>query len=726
LPVRADAVRQQGWDEAWTRWLAERVPLTAQDGGKVVKASPLWADIFPAERKVDALDFTPRFGATFAPVRLVHAEVGPDIDANLVRSVARHELVRRSVTRGRLVVIGLDALDWSIVDDLAKRGLMPKIAGLLNRGTQALENVPAPLISPVVWTTIGTGVPPEVHGVLDFLEADPAGGPPRPTTSRARKVPALWEMAAAAGRTTAVIGWWATYPAQAPPGGTVYSDRLTEQLLGLSSRVPGLADPPVAENAAGNLAVHAHDVTPAMLAPFLRVDAGELSTVLSRTNAWDDPIGGLAKLVAATLTIERLTSRELDRGTNMVFSYLEGTDTVGHLFGPYRPPALPNTDPALARRFADVVDRYYAHVDEWIGTVVARLGPQDTVVVVSDHGFAWGADRPRVPAGTHTATAEKWHRPEGVFLAAGPAVRPSATRNRMGVLDVAPSLLALADLPPGTEMPGRVPEWLLRAPERDSGVHYAALLPPVKAPQAELPPEARKELLAKLRALGYIAGGGETTPTETGAPGPSQPSGVPAIPAPAFDRAEARRLNNLAISRASSGDGSGAEQALRQAIAADPTFASAHYSLSVVLRQAGNLDESDREFWRAVEAGLPDVEMAITRLALDYRERGDVARGLAAFTEGVRRFPDSGKIWLNYGVYLGELSRFSDARRCLEKAVKLDPTNPSAHLNLAVALLSLNETDAARRSLAETLRLDPANEQARAELERLGGPPGRR
>ena len=58
--------------------------------------------------------------------------------------------------------------------------------------------------------------------------------------------------------------------------------------------------------------------------------------------------------------------------------------------------------------------------------------------------------------------------------------------------------------------------------------------------------------------------------------------------------------------------------------------------------------------------------------------------------------------------------------------MKLDPNNPSAHLNLAVALLNLNETDAARSSLAETLRLDPANEQARAELERLGGPPGRR
>jgi Tfp pilus assembly protein PilF len=725
FPVRAEDVRRQGWEGSWEAWLSARIAVTAEQSDRILRASPLWTEIFPADAPEPPVDLTPQLAAAFAPLRLIRASVMPEVDSGSVRALARSELARRSVKRGHLVVLGLDALDWDIVDELVKRGLMPNIAQLLRQGAQAVEEVPAPLISPVVWTTIGTGEPPEVHGVLDFLEPNPAGGAPRPTTSASRRVPALWEMAAAAGRTTAVIGWWATYPAQAPPGGTVYSDRLTEQLLGLSSPVPRLADPPAAEVAANHLALHAADVTPAMLAPFLTVGASELAKVLARPDVWDDPIGGLAKLVAATLTVERLTSRELDRDTDVVFSYLEGTDTVGHLFGPYRPPALPTVDPALAARFAGVVDRYYAHVDGWVGAVAKRLGPEDTLVVVSDHGFAWGADRPRVPAGAHTATAVLWHRPEGVFLAAGPVVQPSPTRRRIGVIDVAPTLLALAGLPRGTEMPGRVPEWLLRSGDHRPGVDYVALLAPDKAPEVELPPQAAQEQLAKLRALGYIAGG-EARPTDTQAPEPQHASVAPTVEKPRFDRVEARRLNNLAISRASSGDSTGAEQALRQAIAADPTFVSAHYSLSVVLRKSGDLDASDREFWLAVGTGLPDVETAITRLALDYRQRGDTARAIAAFTEGTRRFPKSARIWLNFGVYLGELSRFAKARQCLEKAVALDPTNPTAHLNLAVALLRLNETEAARRSLAEAVRLDPTNEQARAELERLGGsPPGR-
>jgi len=271
-------------------------------------------------------------------------------------------------------------------------------------------------------------------------------------------------------------------------------------------------------------------------------------------------------------------------------------------------------------------------------------------------------------------------------------------------------------------MPGRVPPWLIRAAPDAGGVDYAALLPPVKATDVELPPQAAEEQLAKLRALGYVTGGvGTRFAAKTGGPGPAAVS--PAAATPGVERAEARRLNNLAISEDSSGDSVGAEQALRQAIAADPTFASAHYSLSVLLRKAGRLEESDREFWRAVEAGLPDVEMAVTRLALDYRQRGDSARALSTFAEGVRRFPQSARIWLNYGVLLGEQFRFEDARRCLEKAVVLDPSNANAHLNLAAALLRLNDAEGARRSLAEAVRLDPANEQAQAELERLGGPP---
>jgi Tfp pilus assembly protein PilF len=659
----------------------------------------------------------------FDKPRLVSATMSAGDDPAVVRAAARQTVAARVGRRGRLVLLGLDALDWQLADELMSRGVMPNLTRLMARGAHAVLEVPRPLISPVVWTTLATGQPPEVHGVLDFLETDPEGGSPRPVTGASRKVPALWELAAAAGRSSAVIAWWATFPAQAPPGGVVYSDRLTEQLLGLSTRTPFLADPPEADRIAAGLAVRAADVTPAMLAPYVVVGDVELARVRSGEAGWDDPVGGLAKLVAATLTVERLTDHELERDTDVVLSYLEGTDTVGHLFGAYRPPALPNTDPMLARRFGAVVDRYHAAVDGWVGRVVASLGPDDTVVIVSDHGFTWGSDRPRVPSGAHTPTAVFWHRPEGVFVAAGPGVPRSPQRFRMHALEVAPALLALAGLPSGAELPRSCPTWLLERPPAGGSVRWAALVPREAPRQVDLPPEVREEELAKLRALGYLAGGESGSdsrgPATSGAGSTAAPAAPAGPPQPRFNRAEARRLTNLGTSRASQGERAAAEQAFRQALNADPTYAAAHYNLNLMLRNSGRLDEADAEFWLAVELGVADREMAVVRLALDYMQRGNPGRAEQVLAEGRRRLPDAALIWLNSGVFLGDQGRYQEARACLERAVRLAPANPNAHKNLGVALLALGDRDGARTALAESLRLDPSQTDVRQRLAAL-------
>ncbi len=722
FPVSAGDVRAYGLSEAWRRWLAVRVVATPEQLRATAASSPLWHEIFPADTsRATPPDFTPVLADAWRPLGGARVVIDEPVDPELVRGFARQELARAPAAAGRLVVLGLDALDWELVDELTARGGMPNLRGLLRRGAQAVHEVPEPLISPVVWTTIATGEPPEVHGVLDFLEPDPGGGPPRPVTSASRKVPAIWEMAALARRTTAVIGWWATFPASAPPGGAVYSDRLTEQLLGLSAPTPGLADPPAAEASARALAVSASDVTAAMLAPLAEVSADEVAAARSRSDAWDEPVGGLVKLAAATGTVEKLTDRELDRGAEVVLSYLEGTDIVGHLFAPFRAPAIRGADPALVRRFGSVVDRYHGVVDAWIGHVVDRLGPGDTLVIVSDHGFAWGEERPHAPSGTHTATATLWHRPHGVFLAVGPRVRPSTSRQSLGVLDVAPSLLALAGLRPAADMSGRVPGWLLKPREADlAPVRYAALVAANRSAEVVLSPEARAEALAKLRALGYIAGPG---PASTSAPSPAAaaaPTVAPA-PTPAFDRAEARRLSNLAISQASAGERERAEESFKKAIAADPTFAPPYYSYSTMLRRQLRLEEADKLFWMSVRLGVQEGELSVVRLALDYQARGMPEKGRDVLAEGRRLFPESATIWLNSGVYLGDQGDLGGAVACLRRAVELAPRNPAAHRNLAVALLAVGAGDEARRELRRVIELDPSDAAARQQLETLGG-----
>ncbi|MGA7615173.1 MAG: alkaline phosphatase family protein [Thermoanaerobaculia bacterium] len=629
-----------------------------------------------------------------------------------LRALARKRLASLVGGRGRLIVLGLDALDWHIVDELGARGLMPNLLRLSSRGAQAELDATPPLISPVIWTTLATGTEPAKHGVLDFLEQDPRDGSTRPVGSGSRKVPAVWEMTAAAHRSTAVVGWWATYPAREITDCSIYSDRLTEQLLGLETTAPKMASPLAAREAADRMRVLVTGLDPRVFKPFISLRPDEITLIRSGKTSWDEPVSGLAKLLASTATVEHLTDYELDRGTSVILSYLEGTDTVGHLFGKYRPPAQPGASIADSARFGPIVDRYYASVDQWIGTILKRLRPEDTIVVVSDHGFHWGKDRPPVASGAHTATAVWWHRPQGVFIAAGPDIAPTRSREHLRPVDVTPILLRIAGLPPGAELGGTIPPWLGPLVRRHAGtVNYAALLPRTVSRDADLPDAAKKELLAKLRALGYL--GSAPAPDRKSANAPSEGS-----------RTEARRWNNLGTSQLAGGHLDEAEADFRRAIRSDATYAPPHHNLSLLYRRQGLDDDADREFWSAVDRGLADREMNVVRLALDYREKGQLDRASSIFAEGRRRFPDSVAIWLNAGVFLGEQRQYPEARTCLQRAVELSPDSAAAHRNLALVLERTGDVDGARRELSSTLRLDPADVAAQHELERLGAHAG--
>lgn len=714
LPLDAAAVRRDGLATALGAALAARLQRGEVDAQGLVEASREWQGVFAGAAEGGA-NVAADLGSSFGDARVARLELEGRPSAELVRAAARTALASRAPARGRLVVLGLDGLDWELVDELVARGLMPALGGLLQRAVQATVRMRPPLLSPIIWTTIATGQPADVHGVLDFVEPDPEGGQPRPVTSFSRKVPALWEMAAAAGRTAAVIAWWATFPAHAPAGCTVYSDRLAEQLLGIEEDRPGLADPPEAAARARSLVVRGSQITPAMLAPFAAVTAEELAAVPAGPAAWDSPVGGLARLVAATLTVERLTEAELERGTNLVMSYLEGTDTVGHLFGAYRPPPLPGVDPALARRWGGVVDRYHAHVDRFLARVLARLSPQDTLVIISDHGFTWGEDRPNVPSGAHTPTAVFWHRPDAVLIVAGPGLRPDPSRARVEPLDVLPMLLALAGLPAGEGLPGRAPGW---AGGPDFGVSYELLVPRQERSAIALTPQEREEELAKLRALGYLAGGGE------GGSGPGDGRSPVPTPEPTANlgRLESRRQHNLGLTLADQGDLEAAERAFRAAIAAEPDYPPPHYTLARVLRLKGHWEEADRELWRAVDLGLGDPAGSLVRVAAEYRALGQPRRAGQLLAQAAERFPDAAPIWLDLGVLAGEQGDLALARQCLERAVHLAPGNVLGWRNLAAAQASMGDVAAARRSLTRAVELAPNDPELKRQLTALGGP----
>ena len=145
------------------------------------------------------------------------------------------------------------------------------------------------------------------------------------------------------------------------------------------------------------------------------------------TPSFDDPVSALSALLTTTRITQRLARELYDaERPDFLSVYFDGTDEVGHLFAPYAPPRLDCTDPAAYERFHRVPETYFAMVDGILGQWMRRAREDGAILVItSDHGFRWGADRPCGRASSEEATAASWHRLEGVLLAWGDGVRPA-------------------------------------------------------------------------------------------------------------------------------------------------------------------------------------------------------------------------------------------------------------------------------------------------------------
>lgn len=85
---------------------------------------------------------------------------------------------------------------------------------------------------------------------------------------------------------------------------------------------------------------------------------------------------------------ETLVLDELDRDrADMLVAVWTGPDRVSHMFWRYRDSRHPLYTEEGARKYGRVVEESYRSMDDIVGKVMARLKPEDLLMVLSDHGF---------------------------------------------------------------------------------------------------------------------------------------------------------------------------------------------------------------------------------------------------------------------------------------------------------------------------------------------------
>ncbi len=85
---------------------------------------------------------------------------------------------------------------------------------------------------------------------------------------------------------------------------------------------------------------------------------------------------------------EAITLHELEsRNAELMISVFVEPDRTSHMMYRLLDPTHPRYDAALAAKYGDSIEKTYQRADEIIGKVRSKLGPEDTLFVISDHGF---------------------------------------------------------------------------------------------------------------------------------------------------------------------------------------------------------------------------------------------------------------------------------------------------------------------------------------------------
>ena len=398
----------------------------------------------------------------------------------------------------RLELVAIDGFDPGVFETLAADGRVPTLAAALSSARADLASADDDSRDPArAWTTVATGQRPEAHGVRGLetrrvagvqgtVASDNAsrlGGALRAATDvlrlttpsiasvAERRVKTMWEVAADAGLRTAVVNWWATWPAatSAENGGVVLSDRATLRLERGGALDAEIAPPELYERLRARW-------------PALRQEAVARAQQLLPPSP-DSSVRAVLQRSAELDAMQLALVREVSTpATDFAAVYLPGLDIAQHaLLGSAEPGQAAS---AVASR-VEALRGYYVFLDRLLAEALAPASDR-VVMVVTEPGRVASAAR-------------------GLLGMAGRVAATGAVATGRAA-DVAPTALHALGVPISGELAGSVltalfdPDFVRRYPVRRVASYGR---PSLKATARSGQP-LDQEMIDRLRSLGYV------------------------------------------------------------------------------------------------------------------------------------------------------------------------------------------------------------------------------
>jgi predicted AlkP superfamily pyrophosphatase or phosphodiesterase len=433
-------------------------------------------------------------------------------------------------------VVGVDGLTPDLVEPMMRDGRLPALAQIAETGSYGPLGTISPTNSSLLWTTIATGRHHDDHGIDGFQFYRICGvrvsrsafrkygrwglraltAIPRLLGLRKRihfdgrhvKEKTFWDIVSEGGRTVGMVNWWHSWPAR-PVNGFVVTDRLHYWRQAWRGKEPvdsHLVYPPGMLEELKEIMIPPASVEPERIQDFVHLDVDEIQEVVSAKDHGRHPAIEVRFLLSADGTYSRVFHHCLDKWdeVDLAAVYFRGTDIAQHCAFGYMPSATASdATPEEREAFGDVVPKAYEFADGLVGQVLERMRPEDTLLLMSDHGYAR-----QVEGGRHGPYGHALYEPPGVVFACGNGFRQGVEIEGADVYDIAPTALRMCGFPAASNFEGRCLEELVTEEFRrkypvPEPIHsYGPRLP--RSDAAVMSEEVSKEVTDHLRALGYL------------------------------------------------------------------------------------------------------------------------------------------------------------------------------------------------------------------------------
>lgn len=633
-------------------------------------------------------------------------------------------------TKPKVLLIGWDGADWKVLNQLIDRGEMPNLTKLIESGVMGNLTSSRPMLSPMLWTTIATGQYPDRHGIFGFTEPKADGSGVQLVTSTSVKTPTIWQLCEANGFNSAVVGWFATHPADHLPGIVISDMYANDSGRGFDDwPLPARSvSPASSRDIFADLRLHHSEVGMAQLAPFIPgIDEGpavpnERSDALTRFLARATSIHGAATYIAE------------HEPWNLLGVYFETIDRLSHWFMEYRPPRLDWVSAEEVALYGGVVDQIYRFHDYKLGRYLQLVDEDTTIVICSDHGFHSDHLRPATSASMQKGNPLLWHRPQGIFVASGPGIKKDEIIYGATIRDIAPTVMELLGLAPTPEMDGRALSQIYESPPSPGTLKVPTSVE-IQMDSHEVVADtwAAEDTLAQLIKLGYLEPPGKDAQESIALSQFSRAMNLADVYIEKQDH-QAAKLELLKALKLRPGDVLARRELASCYLKLDDTEA-ARALLEPLLKEGGErpwirvmqaelaLKDGDHELalklFRDIDTpGMQGhaIQVKVGRI-LSEKQLWDEA--LEAYEKALEFDEDSPDAHSGLGFVLLQRQRYQESIEHFLVSIGLNYYQPLTHVQLGIALAATGRLRNASEAFRNALSMQPENELARSALEQL-------